>query len=98
MIEICNETYRELAKRLRDAIGMADYFNGSVELENEEWSARLVVTLIIYRRTETVPEGIRKPISDTVPVWWELTTTQNGQPVTNDFSFSELKPFLIDYE
>ncbi len=56
------------------------------------------VTLVIYRRTETLPEGIRRPISNVVPVWWELTTTTEGGNVPNDFSFGELKPYLIDYE
>jgi hypothetical protein len=98
MIEINDEIYRALADRLRDTVGTGDYFNGSVEIETDECSARLTTTLIVYRRTETSPEGVRKPITDIVPVWWELSTTSAGVPVENDFSFSELKPFLIDYE
>jgi hypothetical protein len=98
MIEINSEIYRAMADRLRDAIGTADYFNGSVEIDRGEWSARLTTTLIIYRRSETLPEGVRKPITDIVPVWWEVTTTVAGIPVENDFSFSDLKQYMIDYE
>lgn len=98
MIEISTENYSALAARLKEAIGDQDYFNGSVELESEEFSARLVATLVIYRRTETVPEGVRRTVSNIVPVWWELATTDAEGDVPNDFSFGELKPYLIDYE
>lgn len=98
MLEIYNDTYRGLAKQLRDAIGTSDYFNGSVELSTEEFCARLTTTLIVYRRDETTPEGHRRPFENVVPVWWELTTTRSGVPTPNDFSFSELKPYMIDYD
>uniref|UniRef100_S0DGN6 Uncharacterized protein n=1 Tax=termite gut metagenome TaxID=433724 RepID=S0DGN6_9ZZZZ len=98
MIEISAEIYCALAARLRQEIGMADWFNGAVEYETEELHARLVLTAIVYRRTETAPEGTRRPIADIVPVWWELATVQECGCVTNDFSFSELKPYLIEYE
>ncbi len=98
MIEISTPTYCAIAGRLREAIGPAEYFNGSVEYETEEFYSTLTLTAIVYRRTEMLPEGPRRPISDVVPVWWEFTTTQSIGGVTNDFSFSELKPHLIDYD
>ncbi len=86
-----------------------------------EW--RLVLSAIVYRRTDRRPEGERRPIADIVPVWWEFHTslvadnerdTSDGDdaPATpgsapdrqqkgqcpNNFSFTELKPFIIDYE
>ncbi len=61
-----------------------------------EW--RLVLSAIVYRRTEQLPEGARRPIADVVPVWWEFHTVGADGPVSNNFSFSELKPFLIDYD
>jgi hypothetical protein len=98
MIEICSDSYRDLAALLREEIQTADYFNGSVTLEKPDFSARLVATLIIYRRTETTPEGARRPIDNVVPVWWELQTTTPEGPVPNDFSFSELRPLLCDFD
>lgn len=97
MIEISTETYRALASQLREAIGHDDFFNGRVEYETEEFYSALVVTAIVHRHTETLPEGVRRPISDVVPVWWELRTVQECGEVTNDFSFSELKPYLIEH-
>ncbi len=98
MIEISEQIYREIAASLREAIGAADYFNGAVEYESEELYARLVTTAIIYRREEILPEGKRRVIADVVPVWWELRTEQTFGEVMNDFSFAELKQYLIDDE
>ena len=71
--------------------------SGGVEaLDSVGW--RLILTAIVYRRTETLPEGVRRPVGDIVPVWWEFRTAVDGSPVPTNFSFSELKPYLIDYD
>jgi hypothetical protein len=130
-IEITDKIYDLTAARLREALGTADWFNGSVELllpaseapatPGEEILCRLTLSAIIYRRTEVCPEGTFRPITDVVPVWWEFSTTidpaagpsdGNGDSVSpdhaldrrqkglcpNDFTFSRLKPLLIDYD
>jgi hypothetical protein len=77
-------------------------------------NAVLTLTAIVYRRTERLPEGTRRPIADIVPVWWEFSTViedilddsddapddapdrrHEGQCL-NDFSFAELKTYLIE--
>lgn len=99
MIEISKNNYLALASILKEAIGGSDYFNGSVECETPEARLRLVATLIIYRRKETLPEGtVRRPVANIVPVWWELVSTCEEGVVANDFSFAELKPYLIEGE
>lgn len=98
MIEISNEVYCALAAFLKEAIGPADYFNGKVEYETEEFLATLTVTAIVYRRTEIFPDGERRPVTDVVPMWWALTTVQECGEVFNDFSFSELRPYLVDHQ
>ena len=97
-IEITADTYRLAAERLREEIGTSDWFNGAVEFTAEGLCCRLVLTAIIYRRTEQFPEGVRRPVSDVVPVWWEFSAAGDDGPVANDFSFSELKPCLVDYD
>jgi len=150
MIEISKEDYRRIAALVRERIGTAEWFNGTVAVPPpaavthtppatcmtcdpapgdvsrkdaacesaecgelcradeaveelfradaergyaaEEW--RLVLTAIVYRRREELPEGPRHPIADVVPVWWEFSTGTN----LNDFSFAELLPYLLDYE
>jgi hypothetical protein len=60
------------------------------------FEARLTLSAIIYRRPEVLPEGSARPISDVVPVWWEFSTVGVDGAEVNDFSFSELKPWLTD--
>lgn len=119
--------YRTIASRLREEIADAEWFNGSLEFDFDEIHARLTLTAVIYRRTETLPEGTRRPVSDVVPVWWEFSAETDDRPAETDprragsdtsvcaptdpraagpqkrprlntFSFSELKPCLIDYD
>lgn len=98
MIEITDDIYRLIAARLREEIATSDWYNGSLELTFDDIVCRLVLTAIVHRRTETMPEGPRRPISDIVPVWWEFSTATEEGAVHNAFNFNELKPHLIDYD
>jgi hypothetical protein len=97
MIEITSEIYCEIARNLRATIGEGNYFNGKVEITGEEFYATLTLSAIVYRRTEELPEGDVSRISNIVPVWWEFSTVQECGEVSNDFSFAELKPYVIEY-
>lgn len=97
MIEISDSIYRSVAQSLRENIGEGDYFNGTVEYSDEEFHSTLTLTSIVYRRTESLPEGSFSRIADIVPVWWEFSTVQECGQVLNDFSFAELKTHLIEY-
>jgi hypothetical protein len=108
MIEISADTYRLVAAYLREEIASSDWFNGTVRgifpadgssesaADPAEWS--LTLTAIVYRRCEMFPEGVRRPISDIVPVWWVFRIDDCGEECLNNFSFNQLKPYLIDYE
>ncbi len=47
-------------------------------------------------KADPMPEKTQKPIQNVIPVWWELKTTTDDGLQLNDFSFSEIKPLLID--
>jgi hypothetical protein len=98
MIEISAPMYSRIAEMLRDRIGTAEWFNGSIEFETEEFHSRLTLSAIVYRRAELLPEGRRCPVFDVVPVWWEFSTVGAGGEEVNDFCFSELRPLLLDSE
>jgi hypothetical protein len=97
MIEITSEIYEEIARNLRAEIGEGCYFNGKVEADTAEVYAVLTLTAIVYRRTEELPEGPVSRIADVVPVWWEFSTVQECGEVLNNFSFADLKPYIIEY-
>ncbi|MEG1622631.1 MAG: hypothetical protein RR330_04590 [Alistipes sp.] len=90
-----SELYSQLARLLVDRLDLSGYFSGSVSLEFDDVDCRLTGSFIVYRQPCDLPEGIYRPIADVVPVWWEFHTRTEEGEVDNDFSFSELKPFLI---
>lgn len=85
------ELYNETLTRLTEAIGADNYFSGTVEFVFDDITCRLRTSVIVYRRTERLPEGDASVITDLVPVWWEFhTESDDAGEMLNDFSFSEL--------
>lgn len=85
------ELYREAAARLMEAAGGSNYFSGTFSFPFGAAECCLTGSVIVYRRRESLPEGVCERIVDLVPVWWEFHTTVAGDEVTNDFSFRELR-------
>lgn len=84
--------YDELCTRLTDAIGGRNYFSGTLAFDCEGVECTLVLSAVVYRRTERAPEGCCEPICDLVPVWWEFhTRPASGDELLNDFSFDEVR-------
>ncbi len=82
---IIQHLYETTAEKLLCAIGNRDFYSGCITFEYGSKLCRLIATLILYRQP-----------ADVVPVWWEFhTEDEHGGECANDFSFSELKPFLL---
>lgn len=95
MFNVSSQLYEELAARLRDAIAHDNYFSGSIAFPFDNADCKLTASLVIYRRRLELPDGLFDTIADVVPVWWEFSTVRDGVTLLNDFSFSELKEFLL---
>ena len=91
---VSSELYREAAVRLTEAAGGAGYFSGSLGFRFAEAECRLTASVILYRRTERLPEGDCEVVADLVPVWWGFRTVVDGEERLNDFSFDELRRTL----
>lgn len=86
--------YNEVAEHLTECVGRNGYFSGSPEFSSNGVECRLVLSAVVYRRRESMPEGEREVISDMVPVWWEFHTVTDEGEVMNDFSFGELRKYF----
>ena len=98
MLTVNENTYRQLARLLLEAIGTGGYFNGRVEYDTEEFYSTLHATLIVYREPlgdPADPTHSATRIRDIVPVWWEYEVTQECGPVLNDFSWHEFRDYLL---
>ena len=96
MYRILPKVYDELSSQLRDRIGTGSYFAGSVETLSGDVRIHLISTLIIYRRTESRPEGDASFIDEVVPVWWECHAYHGSEELLNDFDFTLLRRHLED--
>ena len=93
MLNITSEIYRLVADRLRDAVGEAEFFSGTIAVAADvDYTLR--TTLLIYRREVSNESGSYSAIYDIVPVWWEFHTYIDGDEVLNDFSFNTLREYI----
>ncbi len=90
MIEINEKMYDEIASLLLNEIGDADYFNGTVEYDTEEFYSSLICSLIICRDPESLA------ILYILPVWWEYDIALIDGEQLNDFSWMELDRYLMN--
>lgn len=94
MTTINEETYRNVASLLIERVGEADFFNGTVEYDTDEFYSSLHCTLII-RRNSFESELFPSVSATTIcPVWWEYHLHQADGEQPNDFSWSEFTPYL----
>lgn len=88
MIAINPQTYQTLATLLLETVADKEFFNGSIDLDTEEFYSTLTCTLLIYPHPEP---GLQDQI---VPVWWEFHLRQPEGEVLTDFSWNELAKYL----
>lgn len=95
MLNITSEIYRTVANRLREAVGEAEFFSGTIAVAADvDYTLR--ATLLIYRRTVSDESGSWRAIDHVVPVWWEFHSVTYEGEVLNDFDFAEFERELID--
>ena len=100
MKEITTNDYAYVAANLAAEIEARNFFSGTICTNYDGFDSELLVTLLIYRqkpRPEEEGATLLGPIVDVVPVWWEFHTFDpDGEEMLNDFSFSDVKPLLIN--
>jgi len=95
MYSITSQFYYEVAQRLCDAIDGESYFSGSVTFLYMNIECRLTLSVIVHRDRVSTSEDELNQILNLVPVWWEFHTYDQSVEIVNDFSFNELKTYLV---
>ncbi len=94
MLTINPIVYEKLAELLVEAIAYRSYFSEVICFEEPETDYSFSSTLMIYYRTEELPEGPTTVISNIVPIWWEFRSTTDYGEQLNDFDFAILKNII----
>lgn len=99
ILHITDEVYAELAQMIVDHISVDydDSISKRFEYETDDMMYNLDISAIVYWRRETAPDGEWNEISDIVPIWVEMRTTniETEKEIINDMTFDRLKDFII---
>lgn len=88
MINITQEFYKDLYKRLMIDIGESNYYSSkTLSGTTDDFDYTLVISAVIYRDDFG-------SITEIVPVWWEFHTEIDGVEKMNDFFFSEIQKLV----
>lgn len=95
MYEITDCLYSKMLDALLADVGGKSFFSGSVTVVEAGVECKLTATVVVCKRA-TYYDGCRRDeIVDLLPVWWECHTYDCGEELFNDFSFSELRRYLL---
>lgn len=99
ILHITDEVYAELAQMIVDHVSVSykESISKKFEYETDDAIYKLDISAIVYWRLETAPDGEWREISDIVPIWVEMHTTdpETGDEIPNDMKFGRLKDFII---
>ena len=94
MYDVLPELYQEVATKIVEQVGRRGYYSDALDFEWDGVECHMVLSAVVYRRTEQYPEGERSVVADMVPVWWEFHTFIDGEEVLNNFSFNEMREYI----
>ena len=94
MYDVLPELYQEVATKIIEQVGRRGYYSDALDFDWDGVECHMVLSAVVYRRTEQYPEGERSVVADMVPVWWEFHTFIGGEEVLNNFSFNEMREYI----
>ena len=94
MYDVLPELYQEVATKIIEQVGRRGYYSAALDFEWGGVECHMVLSAVVYRRTEQFPEGESSVVADMVPVWWEFHTFVDGDEVLNNFSFNEMREYI----
>lgn len=94
MYRISPAFYCKVVDLLLEQVDLKEYYSGIFEFDFENVRCRIVLSAVVYWRDVIQPEGVKRSVSDIIPVWWEMHTEIAGEERLNDFSFNELREYI----
>lgn len=95
-LHITPHIYAALAEGMLENIGPRNSISTTLHVEDGDTTYLFMCSAVIYRRSEQRPDCDDEVISNVVPIWWELRSFRGEDVILNDFSFDEMKEYLIN--
>lgn len=96
VIRISDLVYLKLADFIVSNLRNKDYLKDSISVVDGDMEFTLSFTVIAYYSKSLDEETYGHDIlSDIIPVWWNFEAVEGGMEVVTDFSFDELKTYIL---
>jgi hypothetical protein len=95
-IIITDKVYLEIADALAYAVCNRDYYSGKVAVVVGDVEFTLEGSFVMYYEKSRDEEFLGcRILSDIIPVWWDFTACEGSEYYNTDFSFDELKNYMV---
>lgn len=96
IINISDTIYEMFAELLAFNIGSRPYLSDKISVVEGDMEFTLSFSVVAhYSKSHDEETYGLNILSDITPVWWNLEALDNGAQVITDFSFDELKTYIL---
>lgn len=96
VVRISNATYLTFADLLVFNLDRKDYLSDSIYVVEGDMEFTLSFAVVAhYSRSMDEETYGREVLSDVTPVWWNFEAVEGGMEFVTDFSFDELKTYML---
>lgn len=96
VIRISDLVYLKLADFIVSNLRNKDYLKDSISVVDGDMEFTLSFTVIAYYSKSLDEETYGQDIlSEIIPVWWNFEAVEGGMEFVTDFSFDELKTYIL---
>lgn len=96
VVSISDATYLTFADLLVFNLDRKEYLSDSISVVEGDIEFTLSFAVVAsYSKSIDEETYGREILSNVSPVWWTFEAVDNGTPVATDFSFDELKTYIL---
>lgn len=95
-ITITDKVYLEIADAFAYAVCNKDYYSGKVTAVIEDVEFALEGSFVMHYEKSRDEEFLGcRILSDIIPIWWNFSACEGPEYYNTDFSFDELKRYMV---
>ena len=96
VVSISNATYLTFAELLVFNLDRKDYLSDSISVVEGDMEFTLSFSVVAHYSKSMDEETYgQEVLSDITPVWWDFEAVEGGMKFVTDFSFDELKTYIL---
>ena len=96
VLSISSDTYMTFADLLVFNLDNRDYISDSISIVEGDIEFTLSFAVVAHYSKSMDEETYgRETLSNVSPVWWKFEAFDNDKPINTDFSFDELKAYIL---